>query len=974
MFLCITGKAQKYRVGDVYYNQKGEKEGVVCWIDPSGTKGWLVAFNNLGATTGWGIPYPWGTVGEIPGLPEIADRLEAIADENGYNNTKIIRNFLGEGSQYAAQTVDFDNGWYIPSMGQMRKLSSIYTMIDPVLVENGGKPLFNRVNELTYWTSTPANSDYTAGESVYYLKMKEYLIGFEKGKKSAICYVRPVRDFIMDDAEEDASYTYRWNTGETTSKLVTTPGSGKNDYKISVTSVQGNCAGSAEKSVLVASADEILYRDTICRGERYRKNGFDTDVPGEHSQTLTVAEGCSVPVKLHLTVADTFHVLLSDRFCRGSFYSKYNFTAYYGGDYVQRWQTDFGCDSVVSLRLEENRPFDTTYYASVCRGEAYAGHGFTIAEVLQDTFCMRNPGTPEGCDSLVQLLLTVRNPAEQRVYDTICRGNGYRGYEHFDIARVTKDTVCSYRTVSSAGCDSTLWLFLKVLDLPEKWIDISVCEGEAYTSYGFNETETGVYENRWPALTGKCDTIVHLNLKVNPVFTVFLKDSVCAGEKYTGNDLFDILPITKDTLCEVTVPSVQGCDSSVHLDLKWLPLKEKELQVSILKGEVYKGYGLNTGEAGYYEVEWPASKGCDTIVKIELKVLEEFVKQISASICEGKRYTEYGFDRIEPGLDTVKLKGKDGARDTLICLSLQVNPIYDVWKKDTICRGEHYEFCGNVYTDEGSYVYRSSTVLGCDSIAHLELSVGDYFEGEIVSELKDCETYAYAFSLEGTMPETVKFPRYVWEFGEEEKYEEETVLHHFADSGKYPVILRITNEWKCDKVLEKDVSVSYYPSGAELLTDVSEIDEDHPVVDFRTDSVAGLRYKWDFGDGSMEENGKFAISHRYTLSSATFYDVSVWLTNAENCVVEASTRIKAYPVFDVPNTFSPNGDGVNDVFMKGGRVKIIDRNGVKIWEGEDGWDGSYKGSEAPEDTYFYEVTIFSTRGERKQTGYLILVR
>jgi gliding motility-associated-like protein len=90
------------------------------------------------------------------------------------------------------------------------------------------------------------------------------------------------------------------------------------------------------------------------------------------------------------------------------------------------------------------------------------------------------------------------------------------------------------------------------------------------------------------------------------------------------------------------------------------------------------------------------------------------------------------------------------------------------------------------------------------------------------------------------------------------------------------------------------------------------------------------------------------------------------------------TTTQAYSLngeFYISTVFSPNGDGLNDYFMKGYKVIIFDRFGRKIHEGEDGWDGRYKGKEAPVDTYFYVLFYRNVKGkEFQEKGSITLVR
>jgi gliding motility-associated-like protein len=79
----------------------------------------------------------------------------------------------------------------------------------------------------------------------------------------------------------------------------------------------------------------------------------------------------------------------------------------------------------------------------------------------------------------------------------------------------------------------------------------------------------------------------------------------------------------------------------------------------------------------------------------------------------------------------------------------------------------------------------------------------------------------------------------------------------------------------------------------------------------------------------------------------------------------------------IPQAFTPNGDNKNDVFMKNRRLVIFDRLGLKIYEGNDGWDGTrFDGTPAPPDTYFYliyyEDENLMTEGRKK--GYITLMR
>lgn len=92
----------------------------------------------------------------------------------------------------------------------------------------------------------------------------------------------------------------------------------------------------------------------------------------------------------------------------------------------------------------------------------------------------------------------------------------------------------------------------------------------------------------------------------------------------------------------------------------------------------------------------------------------------------------------------------------------------------------------------------------------------------------------------------------------------------------------------------------------------------------------------------------------------------------------------------VPNTFSPNGDGSNDVFYVRGKgldrvklLRVFNRWGEMVFEKANfavndpslGWDGSYKGKQLSPDVYVYQVDVFCDNSESiRFEGSITLIR
>ena len=91
-------------------------QGVVFYVDATGIHGWVIGLEQI-------TDKKWSTETKtISGLQPYSNWREAIADFDGYGNTQTIRNF-GNAQKYpAAWAVDFDQGWYLPSIGQLNIL------------------------------------------------------------------------------------------------------------------------------------------------------------------------------------------------------------------------------------------------------------------------------------------------------------------------------------------------------------------------------------------------------------------------------------------------------------------------------------------------------------------------------------------------------------------------------------------------------------------------------------------------------------------------------------------------------------------------------------------------------------------------------------------------------------------------------------------------------------------------------------
>ncbi|MCF0207683.1 MAG: T9SS type A sorting domain-containing protein [Bacteroidales bacterium] len=206
----------------------------------------------------------------------------------------------------------------------------------------------------------------------------------------------------------------------------------------------------------------------------------------------------------------------------------------------------------------------------ICTGDSYSLNGFTIpTQENAGVFTFRNQAQlPTGCDSIMELTLTVYNSYTSNIDLTICESATY------DFYGQTLSEAGTYRKVftSQDGCDSTFVLNLLVDSYYQTNIQAHICEGEIYNEGGFdNRTDAG-YDTLRLVATNQCDSIVVLHLEVGTNNYVELYDSIYTDSVY-NNFGFNIEPFIAEGEFSFTntYTNAEGCDSVVTLTLKVLP-------------------------------------------------------------------------------------------------------------------------------------------------------------------------------------------------------------------------------------------------------------------------------------------------------------------------------------------------------------------------------------------------------------------
>lgn len=230
-----------------------------------------------------------------------------------------------------------------------------------------------------------------------------------------------------------------------------------------------------------------------------------------------------------------------------------------------------GDDSIVALTLTVQRNYKENHTAEICFGESYTDSVFNLVTpsvgIHNEMLVLQ---TIHGCDSIVTLTLIV-NPVYKKNYNAkICYGKNYTSHGFHIIAPsvgVHYDTLF-LNTVN--GCDSIVTLKLTVNPVYEEYHTAEICSGEDYNEYGFNliAPSPGVHNETQNLQTiCNCDSIITLDLTVNPIYDTVLIKEICSGDDYTDNGFNLIAPSVGVHNETHFLHTIHDCDSVVSLNL-----------------------------------------------------------------------------------------------------------------------------------------------------------------------------------------------------------------------------------------------------------------------------------------------------------------------------------------------------------------------------------------------------------------------
>lgn len=321
---------------------------------------------------------------------------------------------------------------------------------------------------------------------------------------------------------------------------------------------------------------------------------------------------------------------------------------------------------------------------------------------------------------------------------------------------------------------------------------------------------------------------------------------------------------------------------------------------------------------------------------------------------------------------------------------------------DTICLGTPVQFTGTstVFLQPAACSWNfgdGNTSANC-SPAHTYTIPGTYKVQLVVADSISCRDTAYRFITVDSVPVLdIQLDRHAlcigdqvnvnarytrqglvsldWDFGDGSGVANISPTSHSYDQ---PGIYHITANALyrvCNESMKHDSVIVYGPPEVYIGPDTTLCLHGNPIFLTNRTGAAG-QYRWNTGDTTRI----LRVAHEGT------YSLTVW--NEHDCMGKDEMVVDKDCYTDVPNSFTPNGDGINDYFyprqllsqgVTSFSMNVFNRWGQVVFQTTAtdgrGWDGKFNDKEQPQGVYIYQINVVFKNGRSEHyDGNVTLIR
>jgi gliding motility-associated-like protein len=285
---------------------------------------------------------------------------------------------------------------------------------------------------------------------------------------------------------------------------------------------------------------------------------------------------------------------------------------------------------------------------------------------------------------------------------------------------------------------------------------------------------------------------------------------------------------------------------------------------------------------------------------------------------------------------------------------------------------------------QGTYTLNVVDTLGCTNYSTTSLKIDQLPTGVLTSDNTNnfCVPFCSTFKLNATSTSSIVNINWL---ADSRTFTGETFSVCIAKETQNTVVGTFTDVIGCVNTVSFAIQAKQTPKADFVFSPDKPIESADQV--FFEDQTVGDKlttWNWYFSDGRTDVSTDKNTSYLFDIAGS--FPVVLIVTNTWGCsdtivkTIEVASDFKLF----VPNSFSPNGDGVNDVFAPKGRgikkyaLSVYDRWGRIVFESssfEVGWDGNVSNNSGSNDTFTWKINYTDVNNKVSEiTGFVSQIR
>ncbi|MCG8327163.1 MAG: PKD domain-containing protein [Chitinophagales bacterium] len=727
------------------------------------------------------------------------------------------------------------------------------------------------------------------------------------------------------------------------------------------------------------NSDTTFINLTACEGDTILYDGLLIAAGESTSINYNNFSGCDSTVVVNIAALSSTDSTITFQACQGSIVT-YNGTNLIPGEQQTFSFTNIqGCDSSITVIVEELLPSDTTLMLGACEGNSVNYNNTDIAAGQQIDFVFTNA---VGCDSTVTVIVEAAAPSDSTLLLQTCEGTS-TSYNGTDIPAGQQQ---DFTFTNAVGCDSIVTVIVQALLPSDNTLTLQACEG-ASASYNGTNIPAGQQQDFTFTNAVGCDSIVTVTVQTLLPNDNALTLQACEGTSasYNGTDI----PAGQQQ--DFTFTNAVGCDSIVTVIVQTLLPSDNTLTLQACEGTSapYNGTDIPAGQQ--QDFTFTNAVGCDSIVTVIVQTLLPSDNTITLQACEGTSAPYNGTDIPAGQQQDFTFTNAVGC-DSIVTVIVEAVEILQNSLELTACEGDSISYNGQPIAAGDTQIFTYMSTAGCDSIVTVEVLplMGSTNNLSLTTCAGEGILYNDSLLFGGAQASFV-FTNAVGC---------DSVVN-ISVNETAAIAIDISTSNSCPNIASGIMGIEYLPGSASPLAfsiDGSEMMSNftytglvagaHTLIaqddngceqeyEFNIESDPPLVIQFDQTPISCEQqigqiianilsgdDGELQLNWNEgttgaMLSSNTPGNYQLQAINGcEELLLETALedqRPNEISLIYIPNAFSPNDDGINDTFRGYTAPKaawlsyhlmIFDRWGDMLFETNDpalGWDGTLKG-------------------------------